>query len=87
VLRHSVRPILKSAKLPEIRFHDLRHTAATWLFSLGVHAKVVQERLGHSKIGITLDTDSHVLPGIQRQATDALDAACDWIASDQCRVR
>ena len=75
VLRRSFRPILKAAELPEIRFHDLRHTAATWLFSLGIHAKVVQERLGHSKIGITLDTYSHVLPGMQRQATDALDAA------------
>jgi integrase len=75
VLRRSFRPILKAAELPQIRFHDLRHTCATWLFSMGIHAKVVQERLGHSKIGITLDTYSHVLPTMQGEAAAAFDSA------------
>jgi integrase len=70
VLRRSFRPILKAAELPTIRFHDLRHTAATLMLAEGIHAKVVQEVLGHSTIAITLDTYSHVLPSMQRDAAD-----------------
>ena len=51
----------------EIRFHDLRHTHATQLLKAGVHPKVVSERLGHASIGITLDTYSHVMPGMQEE--------------------
>jgi len=51
--------------LPRIRFHDLRHAHATHMLSAGVHPKVASERLGHSKVGITLDLYSHVLPGMQ----------------------
>lgn len=72
--RHSFGPLLKRTKLPTIRFHDLRHSAATLLFSSGCHPKVVQERLGHSSIQITLDTYSHSLPSLQKDATDKLDA-------------
>ncbi|MEK5450980.1 tyrosine-type recombinase/integrase [Paenibacillus sp. FSL R7-0331] len=50
---------------PKIRFHDLRHTHATLLLKAGVHPKIVQERLGHSSINITLDTYSHILPNLQ----------------------
>jgi integrase len=63
---------LKRAGLPEIRFHDLRHTAATLLLAEGVHPKIVQERLGHSQISVTLDTYSHVLPTMQREAAGKL---------------
>lgn len=56
-----------------IRFHDLRHSCATLLLKAGIHPKIVQERLGHSSISITLDTYSHVTPGMQRQAAEALD--------------
>lgn len=73
VHRYSYKPLLKRAGLPTIRFHDLRHTAATLLLLDGVHPKVVQERLGHSKIGITLDTYSHVLPTMQKDAAARLD--------------
>jgi integrase len=52
-----------------IRFHDLRHTHATLLLAHGIHPKVVSERLGHSSVGLTLDTYSHVLPGLQEEAT------------------
>jgi integrase len=60
----SLKRPLGRAGLPQIRFHDLRHTCATILLSRGVHAKLVQELLGHANISITLDTYSHVLPGM-----------------------
>lgn len=56
--------------LPAIRLHDMRHTHATALLLAGVHPKVVQERLGHATISITLDTYSHVIPTMQRAAAD-----------------
>jgi integrase len=58
----------------DIRFHDLRHTSATLLLSAGVHPKVVQERLGHSQIAVTLDVYSHILPTLQLEAADKLDS-------------
>lgn len=63
---------LRDAGLPEIRFHDLRHTSASLLLSAGVHPKVVQEMLGHSQINLTLDTYSHVLPGLQDEAAEKM---------------
>jgi integrase len=56
------------------RLHDLRHTHATQLLKAGVHPKVVSERLGHASIGITLDTYSHVMPGMQEEAAEKIDA-------------
>jgi integrase len=73
VLRHYFRPLLPTAGLPPIRFHDLRHTTATLLLAQGIHPKVVSEMLGHTTIGITLDTYSHVLPEMQREAATSLD--------------
>jgi integrase len=58
------------AALPAIRAHDLRHTHATLLLQAGVHPKVVQERLGHSSITVTLDTYSHVIPAMQEDAAE-----------------
>ncbi|BFH66202.1 site-specific integrase [Paenibacillus dendritiformis] len=55
----------KYSDFPKIRFHDLRHTHATLLLKAGIHPKIVQERLGHSSINVTLDTYSHVLPNLQ----------------------
>jgi integrase len=66
---------LRRDGLPQIRFHDLRHSHATHLLAAGVHPKIAQERLGHSNIGITLDTYSHVLPGMQEDAVAKVDAA------------
>jgi integrase len=57
------------------RFHDLRHSHATHLLKAGVHPKIVSERMGHSAVGITLDTYSHVLPGMQEEAVRLIDAA------------
>ena len=59
------------------RFHDLRHTMATLARRAGVHPKVVSERLGHANVNITLQTDSHLLPDMQRDAADALDVILD----------
>jgi integrase len=67
--------LLRTAGLPKIRFHDLRHTAATLLLSRGVNPKVVSEMLGHASVTITLDTYSHVLPHMQQAASDAMQAA------------
>ena len=68
------KPLLKRAELPAIRFHDLRHTSAALLLAQGVRPKVVQERLGHSQISITLDIYSHVIPFIQADAASRLDS-------------
>jgi integrase len=57
------------------RFHDARHTHASLLLKQGVHPKVVQERLGHSSIAVTLDTYSHVAPGLQEAAALRFDDA------------
>jgi integrase len=61
---------LKRANVPHIRFHDLRHTHASLLLQQGVHPKIVSERLGHSTVNITLDTYSHVLPGLQKEVAN-----------------
>jgi integrase len=58
------------ALLPRIRFHDLRHTAASLLLMAGENIKVVSERLGHEAIEITLRTYAHVLPTMQKSAAD-----------------
>lgn len=71
----SFRPLLKRAGLPQIRIHDLRHTAATLLLGKGVHPKIVQEMLGHSTITQTMDTYSHVLPDMQDVAISAMESA------------
>jgi integrase len=71
------KPLLKRAGLPDVRFHDLRHTCATLLLSKGVHPKLVQELLGHATIAITLDTYSHVLPGMGDQTANAMESALE----------
>jgi len=72
--RRHFKPILKAAGLSDIRFHDLRHTCATLLLLAGENPKVISERLGHSSVAFTLDTYSHVLPNMQQQAADKLEA-------------
>jgi integrase len=73
-LLRDFKELLKVAGLPTIRFHDLRHTAATLMLRQGVHVKVVQERLGHASITLTLDTYSHVTPSMQDDAARKLDS-------------
>jgi integrase len=64
--------ICAKAGVPKIRFHDIRHTAATLMLEAGEHPKVVAERLGHSKVAMTLDRYSHVTPDMQQAAADRL---------------
>jgi integrase len=71
----SFKPLLKRAGLRPIRFHDLRHTCASLLFQKNVHPKFVQELLGHASVAITLDTYSHMLPGMGSEAADAMSQA------------
>jgi integrase len=66
---------LTARGLKRVRFHDLRHFHATHMLAAGIHPKVASERLGHSKVGITLDLYSHVMPGMQAEAAAAVDGA------------
>jgi integrase len=72
--KRSFHPLLERAGLPRMRFHDLRHTAATLLLAQGVHPKIVQEMLGHASISLTLDTYSHVTPSLQAEAAEKMQA-------------
>jgi len=74
VARRNFKKLLRSADLPDIRFHDLRHTAATLLLAQGIHPRVVMEILGHSQISLTMNTYSHVLPTLQHEAASKIDA-------------
>jgi integrase len=71
------RPILERAGLPRIRLHDLRHSCATLLLAGNVNPKIVQELLGHANIAMTLDTYSHILPGMMAPAVDAMEDVLD----------
>ena len=75
VTNHRFKPLLKRARLPMVRFHDLRHTCATLLLGRNVNPKIVSEMLGHASIAITLDTYSHVLPNMQSEAAKAMEDA------------
>ena len=55
------------------RFHDLRHTAASLAIAAGAHAKTIQQRLGHSSIGVTMDRYGHLMAGVDEQLADDLD--------------
>jgi integrase len=66
--------VAAQAGLPHLRLHDLRHIHATMMLKMGIHPRVVQERLGHSSIATTLDVYSHTVPGLQRMAAERLDS-------------
>jgi integrase len=74
-LTHEWTRLSAKTGLPRIRFHDLRHTHATALLANNVNPKIASERLGHSKVGITLDLYSHVMPGMQEDAVSRVDDA------------
>ena len=65
--------LIKKSGLPHLTLHGLRHAHATMLLEAGINPKIVSERLGHSTISVTMDTYSHVLPGMQEAAALALD--------------
>ncbi len=68
------RRLLKDNSLPDIRFHDLRHSCASLLLAKGISPRVIMETLGHSQISLTMDTYSHVMPVLMKEAADAMDA-------------
>jgi integrase len=65
-LHRDYKRILRTADLPNIRFHDLRHSAASLLLAQGVPARAIMEQLGHSKIAVTMDVYAHVMPGMMQ---------------------
>jgi integrase len=73
----SFRRVLRKAKLPRMRFHDLRHSCASLLLAQNVSPRVVMETLGHSRISVTMDTYAHVMPALMRDAADAMDRSLD----------
>ncbi len=86
ITERRLRPVLRRAELPLIRFHDLRHTAATLMLSAGVHPKVVSEMLGHSSVAITLDRYSHVVPTMREEAALRIDQLLSAPVRVQTRV-
>ena len=72
-LNRLFKAILRDADLPEIRYHDLRHTAATLLLAQGVDPRTIMETLGHSQISLTLNTYAHVVPALQSAAAAKMD--------------
>jgi Phage integrase family len=76
VTGRDLRLLLERAGLPRIRFHHLRHTAATLLLASGTHPKLVQELLGHSTIALTLDVYSHVTPTMHDEAANTMAGYC-----------
>jgi len=72
-ITHAWIKLVRRTGLDGIRFHDARHTHASLMLKQGVHPKIVQERLGHASIAITLDTYSHVTPGLQEAAAARFD--------------
>jgi integrase len=81
------KPLPRRAGLPDIRFHNLRHTCATLLLTKGVHPKIVSEMLGHSSVSITLDVYSHVIPGLGEAAARAMEEALGSLLRLQLHCR
>ncbi len=73
LVRREFEPLLTRAGLPRVRFHDLRHTAATLMLRQGVHPKIASEMLGHATVAVTLDTYSHATRAMHQAAAAALD--------------
>jgi integrase len=73
----SFQRLLKQAELPRCRFHDLRHSCASLLLAQNVAPRVVMEILGHSQIALTMNTYSHVLPGLKVDAVQSMNAILD----------
>jgi integrase len=73
IVNRHFKPLLRRAGLPNIRWHDLRHTCSTLLLRRGVHPKMVQHLMGHASIQLTLDRYSHWIPSMGRHAANGMD--------------
>jgi integrase len=80
-VQKAFKKLLDQSELPKIRFHDLRHTAASLLLGKGLPVLEVSRRLGHSRASTTLDTYAHLVPGMKSDAVDQLDEALDSITA------
>jgi len=76
--------LVKRSGLKPIRLHDARHTHASLMLAKGIHPKIVQERLGHSSISMTLDTYSHIIPGLQEAAAKSFDSIFQEQIKERC---
>jgi hypothetical protein len=81
--RHVWVPLRKAIKMETLHFHDLRHASATMMLSEGIHPKIVQERLGHANIAMTMDIYSHVMPTMQAEAAGKFDRLLATEKSEQ----
>jgi integrase len=86
ISQHWARTIRKTP-LAHLRFHDLRHAHATHMLANGIHPKVASERLGHSRVGITLDLYSHVMPGMQEDAAAMVDTALKSAIQQRAKMK
>ena len=75
IVNRYFKSLLRRAELPNIRWHDLRHTCATLLLGRGVHPALVQHLLGHASITMTLDRYSHWIPSMGRYTAESMDEA------------
>jgi integrase len=75
IIHRFFKPLLKRAELPDIRWHDLRHTYATLLLARGTHPTYVQKSLGHASVQLTLDRYSHWMPSMGRNTAEGIDEA------------
>lgn len=83
---HAFSRISRKCGIHGVRLHDLRHTHASQMLKAGVHPKIVSERLGHASINITLDTYSHVLPGLQEAAALRFDEGMAQMSEDRAEA-
>ena len=75
LLHREYKKLLSAANLPStLRFHDLRHSAASLLLAQGVHARAIMELLGHSSITVTMNVYGHVMPAMMREAANTMEA-------------
>jgi integrase len=72
-VQRSFKRVLRHARMPKMRFHDLRHSCASLLLAQHVDPRVIMETLGHSRISVTMDMYAHVMPALKRDAADAMD--------------
>ena len=85
-LRRGFRKVLNVSRLPKIRFHDLRHTAASMMLNYGISVLAVSRRLGHSKPSITLDVYGHLIPSKEEEAATLMDDLLTPIKAENCTI-
>jgi integrase len=83
-LLRKFKKLIKEVGLPEIRFHDLRHTAASLMLNQGIPLLIVSRRLGHANPSITLDIYGHIIPSMQEQAAEVMDEIVTPIRWENC---